>query len=325
MKLKSAPARFKAADGTAGGGGLGEFEAIVSVFGNVDSWGDVVKAGAFTDSIAEWKAGPNILPVLWSHRMDDPTYNIGEVIDLAEFEPGADLPDWVDPWVKEHGGLWVKGRIDTGTDASPIAVHALRLLKTRRVTQFSYAYDEIDSGAVEVNGTEVWELRKLKLYEVSPTQIGANELTDLLAAKAGTMARRKLTLTADERDSLRGAIDQLGAALDDATVEGAADDGTDEATTDNEPTADDAAGPDGAPKRRATARKAGRTLSAKNEGNIKEAVRLLSETLKSLDREDDDEKAKREEPDGAKREELPRTSPASVRLLHDLALAECTV
>ncbi len=325
MKLKSAPARFKAADDAATGAGSGEFEAIVSVFGNVDSWGDVVAPGAFSDSIAAWKAGPNILPVLWSHRMDDPTYNIGEVIDLAEFEPGADLPDWVDPWVKEHGGLWVKGRIDTGADASPIAVQALRLLKSRRVTQFSYAYDEIDSGPIEVNGAEVWELRKLKLYEVSPTQIGANELTDLIAAKAGSMARRKMTLTADERDSLRGALDQIGAALDGATVEGGEDDTADGDTTDNEQ-ADETASSDGAPKGRRTARKAGRTLSAKNEGNIKEAVRLLTETLKSLDRNDDedDEKAKREEPDGAKREE-PRTSAASIRLLHDLALAECAV
>lgn len=182
MKLKSAPARFKAA-GT--GDDTGEFEAIVSVFDHIDSWGDVVLAGAFTDTIAEWKASADVLPVLWSHRMDDPTYNIGAVVDIAEFGPGAaDLPEWVDPFVREHGGLWVKGRIDTGPDASPIAVQALRLLKARRVTQFSYAYDEIDSGPVTVNGTDAWGLRTLKLYEVSPTQIGANELTELLAAKS---------------------------------------------------------------------------------------------------------------------------------------------
>jgi hypothetical protein len=184
MKLKSAPARFKA-DG-ADSGNTGEFEAIVSVFNNVDSWGDVVRPGAFVDTIAGWKASTSVLPVLWSHRMDDPTFNIGEVLDIAELAAGAaDLPDWVDPFVRDNGGLWVKGRIDTGPDASPIAVQGLRLLKSRRVTQFSYAYDEVDAGWSTADGEEAWELRKLELYEVSPTQIGANQLTELLVAKSG--------------------------------------------------------------------------------------------------------------------------------------------
>jgi phage head maturation protease len=203
MKLKSAPVRFKADSDSAGTSG--EFEAIVSVFGNVDSWGDVVQPGAFTDTIAAWKGSHNSLPVLWSHRMDDPNYNIGEVLDIGELGPGApEIPDWVAPEVRDNGGLWVKGRIDTGGDASPIAVHALRLLKARRVTQFSYAYDEVDAGWAKVDGREVWELRKLKLYEVSPTQIGANELTELLAAKAGAHVGR--ALSASNEHDIRQAL-----------------------------------------------------------------------------------------------------------------------
>ena len=206
MKLKSAPVRFKA-DGI-DKDGAGEFEAIVSVFGNVDSWGDVVQPGAFADTIEHWKASHNTLPVLWSHRMDDPTYNIGQVLDIAEFEAGRQLPDWVDPVVVENGGLWVKGRIDTGADASPIAVHALRLMKARRVTQFSYAYDELDAGWGKADGREVWELRKLKLYEISPTQIGANELTELVAAKAG-LAKLGRSLSKSEQECITQARDLL--------------------------------------------------------------------------------------------------------------------
>ncbi len=217
MKVKSAPVRFKA--GGADTETSGEFEAIVSVFGNVDSWGDVVAHGAFTDTIAAWKASPNSLPVLWSHRMDDPTFNIGEVLDVAELAPGApEIPDWVDQAVKDGGGLWVKGRIDTGDDASPIAKQALRLLKARRVTQFSYAYDEIDSGWAKVDGAEVWELRKLKLYEVSPTQIGANELTELLAAKAGTRMGR--ALAKQNEDRIQQAIGLLDDVLKSAISDG---------------------------------------------------------------------------------------------------------
>jgi hypothetical protein len=210
MKLKTAPAQFKAPGDDGADGGV--FEAIVSVFGNVDSWGDVVLPGAFADTIAQWKASPNTLPVLWSHRMDDPTFNIGAVEDLAELTPGdVTIPGWVDQHVRDNGGLWVKGRIDTGPDASPIAVQALRLLKSRRVTQFSYAYDELDSGPVKVDGADAWGLKKIKLYEVSPTQIGANELTELLAAKAAVTAGRVLSGETDGR--IRDAIALLQKAL----------------------------------------------------------------------------------------------------------------
>lgn len=185
MKLKSAPAQFKAAgdtDATTLEGG--QFEAIVSVFNNVDSWGDVVLPGAFKESLTKWKASGDSLPVLWSHRMDDPTFNIGTVLDIDELEPGdARMPDWVDPFVKANGGLWVRAQIDTGPDASPIATQALRLLKSRRVTQFSYAYDEIDGAWVKAGGAEAWGLSKVHLWEVSPTQVGANTLTQLLVAK----------------------------------------------------------------------------------------------------------------------------------------------
>lgn len=314
MKIKSAPARFKAPDDAATGDEGGTFEALVSVFDNVDSWGDVVMPGAFADSIAEWKASANTLPVLWSHRMDDPAYNIGEVVDIAELEPGAaGLPEWVDPWVKEHGGLWIKARIDTGPDASPIAVQGLRLLKQRRVTQFSYAYDVEDGGPRDGDNGGVFELRKLKLYEVSPTQIGANELTDLLAVPKAHMVGRKLTVTADERDQLQGAIAALAEALDGATVEG--EEPSTEPTTTDEPAADAVSEQD-AKRGQAARTKAGRSLSAKNEANIRDAVKLLTATLESLDSSDDDSKAKRERPDGAKREGI---SIPSIRLLTDLA------
>lgn len=179
MRIKSAPAAFADTDDASG-----EFQAIVSVFGNIDSWGEVVLPGAFKESIAAWKAGPDTLPVLWSHRMDDPRYNIGAVLDIEEFAPGSkELPSFVDAHAREHGGLWVHGRIDTDEDASPIARHALKLLKARRVTQFSFAYDELDGAPLTVDGKDAWGIKRVNIYEVSPTQVGANEATELLAAK----------------------------------------------------------------------------------------------------------------------------------------------
>lgn len=225
MKYKAAPARVKA---TGDGNDSGVFEGIISVFGNVDSWGDVVLPGAFTDTLAEWKASGDPIPVWWSHRMDDPMMNIGVVLDAEELGAGDErIPEWADRWVKDHGGLWVKGQIDTGDSASDKAIAARKLLQERRVTQFSYAYDVIEGGWGEADGRDAYELRKLKLYEVSPTPIGANDLTELLAAKS---ARRKAGrgLSAKNENAIREAVALLNSAL---SVLDADDDGDDEKST----------------------------------------------------------------------------------------------
>lgn len=182
MKYKTCPAALKTPVVTDVDEGAGEFEALVSVFGNVDSMGDVVKAGAFTDTLAAWHSSKDTMPVLWSHRMDDPAYNIGAVVEAEEVYAGDKrIPDWASPHVHAHGGLWVKGVIDTGPDASPVARQARRLLAARRVTQFSYAYDVLDE-AKNADGHN--ELNRLWLHEISPTQVGANQLTELAGAKA---------------------------------------------------------------------------------------------------------------------------------------------
>src|SRR6476661_5945307 len=64
--------------------GAGTFEALVSVFGTKDSYGEVVMPGAFTRTLEEWAAKGDPIPVYWSHRLDDPDYNIGHVIEAAE-------------------------------------------------------------------------------------------------------------------------------------------------------------------------------------------------------------------------------------------------
>lgn len=220
MKLATCPAQYKAAPATDGGldAGTATFEAIVSVFGNADWMGDVVMPGAFKDNLAEWKASGDPIPVYWSHRMDDPMYNIGAVLEADELEPGDKrIPEWADQHVKDHGGLWVKAVIDTGDDASPIAVQARKLLLARRVKKFSFAYDVLDEGTATVDGEKRNELRRLKIHEVSPTPIGANDLTELLTAKAAQLKAGRV-LSKKNENAIRDAIDLLSgvvASLDD--------------------------------------------------------------------------------------------------------------
>lgn len=197
MLIKSAPVQLKAVDTE-----TGIFEAIVSVFGNKDSYGDVVVPGAFADSIAEWEASGDPVPIYWSHQMSDPDFNIGHCLELKEIEKG----------------LWVKGQLDL-VDALPgnKAPQVHRLMKGRRVTQFSFAYDIAEAGFVETDDDHWYELRKLKIHEVGPTPIGANQDTELLTVKAAAASASRLAhsfkagraISAKNENTLRKALESI--------------------------------------------------------------------------------------------------------------------
>jgi HK97 family phage prohead protease len=154
-------ASFKAA------GKSGEFEALVSVFGNVDQRGDRVVKGAFAKSLAQWQEKGDPIPVIWNHMWEAPEAHIGKVLP-------ADA-------VETDDGLLVKGSLDLD---NPFAAQVYRLLAERRVKEFSFGYNLID--AERKNGA--LELYELDLFEVGPTLRGMNPATELLAVKALAVA-----------------------------------------------------------------------------------------------------------------------------------------
>lgn len=190
--------------------GEGQFEALVSVFGNKDAYGDVVVPGAFADTLAEWKASGNPIPVVWSHMYGDPDFHIGVAVEAAEKS------------VAGKAGLWIRGQLDTDEEAKK-ARQVSRLLRGKRVTQFSFTYDVLDGAFAKSEELgEYYELRRLKLYEVGPTLIGANQDTELINAKAldqlvqrvqvaGGKAGR--VLSAKNETALRTAYDSIGTVL----------------------------------------------------------------------------------------------------------------
>lgn len=274
MRIKSCPVRIKAA-GEHEGTDNGEFEAIVAAY-NVDSVGDKIMPGAFADTLDEWKSSGNPIPVLWSHMSHDPDYHIGEVLEAEERDEG----------------LWVKARIDLD---APKAAQVYKLLKGRRVTQFSFAYDVLDGGPAKSKddedgegGEEAFELRKLRLYEVGPTLIGANQATELLDVKSADVPLVRV--------AVEGTSGKDTEAIRKAVADAMAD-----------------------------AEKAGRTLSAKNEQRVKDIAKLAKELLDDVSSStaDDDEKATHVSPENASPEAAKVTpakpSPASLRLHSDLA------
>ena len=181
MKIKTCAARIKAA-GPHEGTPDGEFDALVATY-DLDSVGDKIVPGAFAETLADWAKSGDPIPVYWSHRMDDPNMNIGTVLNAQETDQG----------------LEVKAQLDLD---NPVATQVYKLLKGRRVTQFSFAYD-IEEGAYVQSQDErsYYELRKLKLYELGPTPIGANQETDLLEVKAGDRTVTLEVRNASKEDS----------------------------------------------------------------------------------------------------------------------------
>ncbi len=179
MHTKTFPAWIKADAGEAG-----TFEAIVAVFGNTDLGGDRIVAGAFADTLADWQASGDPIPVIHSHQWQDLGAHVGAVdpADARELLPGdRALP----PELAELGGLYVKGTLDIADDDG--AAKVFRLMTQRRLKEFSFAYD-IRPGGSKRARDGVLELSALDLIEVGPTLKGMNPATALIGAKAAAMA-----------------------------------------------------------------------------------------------------------------------------------------
>lgn len=182
-------------------GTAGRAVALVSVFGNVDLGGDRVMPGAFTASLEQWRAKGDPIPVIWSHDWDNPESYVGQA-DPSE--------------VKETpAGLEVPMVFDL---ERPRAEQVFHLLKSRRVTQFSFGYYASDAEVVEdPEYGQVRELRAVDLFEVGPTLLGMNPETELLeAASALRRGKSGRVLSAKNEGLIRDAHTALGEVL--ATV-----------------------------------------------------------------------------------------------------------
>lgn len=149
----------------------GRIEAYASVFDTADSYGDIVRRGAFTDTLAEWAEKERIIPLLYGHDFKDPFKNIGGVIEAVEDERG------------------LKITADLDMD-NPTAAQVFSLIQKGRLNEMSFAFNYRDAGSITVDGEEFFEVRSVDLYEVSVVPIGANRETEILSAKS---ARELLT------------------------------------------------------------------------------------------------------------------------------------
>lgn len=168
LYTKDATAEIKAV-GSDDGLEEGQFRALIAVFNVIDSYGDVVMPGAFTDSLQAWEQKGYNVPTIWSHQWGDIWSHIGYSVSNEETERG----------------LVTVSQLDL---ENPTAAQAYKLLKDRRITQFSFGFDVIEAGwgtrkSADGSEREVFELRKLELYETGPCLVGVNRETELQGIK----------------------------------------------------------------------------------------------------------------------------------------------
>lgn len=140
----------------------GTFEAYVSVFGNVDSYGDVVERGAFAKTLTEWADKGRKVPVFYGHQTADPDMCIGSVVEAVE---------------DDHG---LKALCQIDMDSTKGA-QTFRLLKDGRIGEMSFGYVTRDSESKAGNNV----LKELELLEVSVVPVGANRSTSISNVKTG--------------------------------------------------------------------------------------------------------------------------------------------
>lgn len=164
----------------------GVISGYASVFGNVDSYGDIVVKGAFSKFLSELERTGKKISVYYGHNMEDPRANIGVVTELEE---------------QDHG-LWFKAQLDLSGDTYGRIVY--EQLKDGRLDSMSFGYSIVDAAPTG----EGYELRELKLFEVSVVPIPANDQALVTSVKAGRAISRK------NLDLIRAAYEALGEILD---------------------------------------------------------------------------------------------------------------
>lgn len=138
----------------------GFFSGYGAVFGNIDWYNDVILPGAFTASIAKWRAKNKMPPVLWNHNDSEP---IGVYTNIYEDEKG----------------LYVEGKLLIEDVPRAKSTHAL--LKAGAIDGLSIGYSTKKANQ-QTNG--VRELVEVDLSEISIVTQPANERSLITSVKS---------------------------------------------------------------------------------------------------------------------------------------------
>ena len=143
----------------------GAVEAVFSVFGNVDSDGDVVVPGAVKSGFKDTQ-----VPMVFAHKWDQP---IGKGSIVQDDEKAV-----------------FKGSFFMETEAGKEAYNLVKSMGDLQQWSFGFRVDDSEVAPFKKSDEpgdeyDVRYLKELTVYEVSPVLVGANQETYTLAIKSG--------------------------------------------------------------------------------------------------------------------------------------------
>lgn len=131
----------------------GEFSGYASVFDTLDYYGDVIRKGAFLETLSDWQTKDALPPCLWSHLSTEP---IGPHTLMRE----------------DAKGLYVEGLLLIDDIPRARSTHALLKAKAIRGMSIGFDYGE----PPEFDGKlGIWNIGKVDLWENSLCTFPANE------------------------------------------------------------------------------------------------------------------------------------------------------
>jgi hypothetical protein len=146
----------------------GSFEGYASVFGNKDLGNDVIKQGAFANSIKYKK--PKQIKLLYQHKTDEP---IGVIDSLAE----------------DSRGLKIKGRLAMGTQKGR---EVYELMKMGALDSMSIGYKLSPEDYKYSDKLKKRTITNLELMEISMVTFPMNPKAKITKVKLANMDTREL-------------------------------------------------------------------------------------------------------------------------------------
>ncbi|MGQ4661337.1 HK97 family phage prohead protease [Lysobacter sp. F6437] len=153
----------------------GRFSGYLAVFGNLDSYGDKIKRGAFKATLKEFAARGRKVPILYQHKWDSP---LG-VFDVLK---------------EDETGLYVEGQLLVNDVRQASEAHAL--MKAGAITGMSIGFESV---AYKIDKDGNRELTEIKLWEGSIVTFPANDEARIDAVKSALDAGGLPTLPEFEK------------------------------------------------------------------------------------------------------------------------------
>jgi hypothetical protein len=164
---------FGLVDVKAAGSDAGSFNGYGAIFGNIDSYNEVIEKGAFAGSLGEWKAKGKWPKMLLQHGgmgiTSDDMLPVGQWDQMSEDSKGLKVQGHLFAMNTERGQYIYEG------------------LKSGELDSLSIGFQTLNAESETRDGADIRLLTEIKLWEVSIVTFPANDKAKISNVKSLTV------------------------------------------------------------------------------------------------------------------------------------------